>query len=1333
LLVNAGVNVHQREADGSNALHWAVNSPILTRLLLDAGVDANATSSDGATPLHKAKRIEVMCLLITSGGADINKRDKEGKTPLLSRFMDRFHGTADLDRFLEFGPDCSVVDNEGNSVLHYLLQDANHREVTSSLRNLLAMGADPNCRNYSGDLPLHRIWPDPKVPDQILDLLLAAGVDMNARDKQGATLLFRVIWSQFDKSSAFIELLLEKGASLAVRDFQGRTLLHEAIKKGSVPAGLEFLLARGLDPSAVDNYGNNLLHELAMRSCNYDFYGHQAMVGVWKQLLSLGLDLSQRNYTGRTPLHILCCSQIQFKTFKPSVMLPIDFVISEMKTSGGMTVDVVDNAGITPLHLAATISGIYAQKLLDAGADPTRATMEGRTSLHLAAQSRASNIVGILLDGLYRRQMTEALPTGNLIDKTIAVLPRGSWYREKTFQFSARAINAQDAPRPSPVGKSGWTPLSYACRSGRPETVALLLKAGAEVTFGRLVEACVGFEQEQSLWNRDHQRGEDLDTGGLRFADSSRPSVSDGNFPDLNTQTARIDEILEMLLEKGMEFDTVEGVSHKYHNYHNYLTDTAFKDRRDYTVGCLATARALQNEYKKGMGQKSGANTYAMHQRRCVQEAALRSLTDFEGLKKGEGNEALFLSLIIRRDYSVVRELSRAGADFFQQGLERRSNNFGVLASLGFASLAESIIRDLCAKSKASDKEEIKQAQSCSSLPNMTFRSYDPSDHSKNASHLLMAVRRALPNMEMVRLLVEDCGVDINELHIGSDGNITDSPLLSVAKGEQWWHAALAVPYFIGQSANLNIRNYHGQTPLHIALREGNNGSCGFFRNDVVRALVKAGADVNATDTQGRSCLAYAGRDTTLVRLLIENGAKVSPHALFAAIDSNNYEVLQTLLSAGADPNMRRPEVGNPPKAQSRIAEGQLFAVQHAAKTHEIEGWYRLRAEEKAVLNGVRVKMVETLLAYGADPFATFLQRLIFGDVNYKKQCEEWTAFILKSNDPHLSEPHTVTARTRVMYEASKIPKGYEQCTILHDLVENDLMIEPFLQLTDLDVDHRDPKGRSLLLSACNSRNGPDTLIEIPPSHVEESGSASAASQSILRYLLSRGADPLARDNEGRNALHQMLDGIEKKQNYGWKDSLSYMAKTYPTLVDQMDKWGKTPLHLALQLATRRVVGTELVVTFLRAGADPLLTDGEGNSSLHILAHGLDRPAVRELFEDLLNRGCDINARNIHGETPLGSSRYFRRRTHPKDSNGVRNDVGQKSLWETSGADISIFDNAGRGFLHLAARETATRLQEPMQRGLDPMMEDENRQTPLDVAAASGNKNIFALFERKRE
>jgi ankyrin repeat protein len=153
-----------------------------------------------------------------------------------------------------------------------------------------------------------------------------------------------------------------------------------------------------LDLKAVDNDGNSLLHELASRNVANSLNRNPSYGGgvpVWKWLVKQGLGLHSKNVAGRTPLHILCKTVWNENLALVTKWVPFYFVVSETNDLNSP-----DMYGLYPLHVAATTNPRYARALLEAGADPTVVTHEGLTPLHLAARSRQSNVVGMLLDAL---------------------------------------------------------------------------------------------------------------------------------------------------------------------------------------------------------------------------------------------------------------------------------------------------------------------------------------------------------------------------------------------------------------------------------------------------------------------------------------------------------------------------------------------------------------------------------------------------------------------------------------------------------------------------------------------------------------------------------------------------------------------------------------------------------------------------------------------------------------------------------------------------------------------------------------------------------------------
>ncbi|MHB1455654.1 MAG: ankyrin repeat domain-containing protein [Armatimonadota bacterium] len=84
-LINKGLDVNDRNASGSTALHFAALERYeAVGLLIDAGADVNAINSTGTTPLHYlvAENDGGLdeALLLLRAGADVNIRDANGYT-----------------------------------------------------------------------------------------------------------------------------------------------------------------------------------------------------------------------------------------------------------------------------------------------------------------------------------------------------------------------------------------------------------------------------------------------------------------------------------------------------------------------------------------------------------------------------------------------------------------------------------------------------------------------------------------------------------------------------------------------------------------------------------------------------------------------------------------------------------------------------------------------------------------------------------------------------------------------------------------------------------------------------------------------------------------------------------------------------------------------------------------------------------------------------------------------------------------------------------------------------------------------------------------------------
>ncbi|CAH0028484.1 unnamed protein product [Clonostachys rhizophaga] len=1267
LLKQAGAEFHKRDWKGQTLLHLAVQSPVLTAALLDAGVDANIKDENGETPLHKDD-IEVDCiaLLVDKGHADINAIRDDGKSVLmsyLSSYKCRAHQL--LDKLFGYGPDCSVVDKEGNGPLHVLLNKSS--PSLDIIEELLRRGADVNLRNHKGQTPL--MCARQPLLENVISRFLKAGADINAIDRNGATLLFRRIWCV----KGYIEMLVSQGASFRTQDSKGRSLFHEYVKchtwrrrTNSFP----YLLSQGLDIHAVDNHGNNLLHELALSEDAQSSFHAQEAIRFWEQLVKMGVDSDLKNYAGRTPLHLLCAGHLKLSSVQHKDITVFDFVLSRVKN-----VDVADNDGVTPLHIAATGSERYSTGLIAAGADPSRPTNEGLTPLHIAARCRATNIVGRLLDALRAKDGAEHSAYSSGPDNGSEQPKPVMGVNEKTFGIGAR-----------------FTPLFYACRSGTPETVRLLLDAGATVDLRQMLDASLQFEDECALWRTPYQPStcDDIPVKlESRLRRKTRETGGTFYWHLIEEQVPRLDEIWLMIASYltnvyDIMIDAVQ-----------YCVVKAALGNQDYTASILSEVRRKwQSETSKDkmMGMVEGNNS---SQKQGQAKIPIYSPT----LRPGRAEKGHMDYLLSRREYHLVEEMVPLGCLFLPVPGTTDENCLSVLVANGYSSLFEKVGESVAASVL---KSGLWHAFGDDTKPGLWFAAKDVSKSRVRGSNpqplVIAALQRSQPNMTILQLLVEKFGVDINELHYDPDYDVTDSALLTLARETSWWHTQQALPYLIKAGADLNIRNYQGQTPLHIALKESNR--------EAAITLIEAGADVNAADNENKNCLSYAQKDAEISQLLRSHGANTRISEIFAAIDQSNVEALKSILSRnepGINANARRErssdddaDRGKRKRARRRYYEDDSDDDEDTVEDHELfplfyAGVLETRSEDAD-------KIANVLLDFNADPFAKFLAKL-----------SEWR-----------SKGYNRTQDTPSL----EVPEGYRECTLAHEILRRRRgRVETFVLRPALDVNHRDCKGRTLLHVSCMTCAGPDRIIK----------SEQGDDASLFERLVRLGADLKARDNQGRNVLHHMLRHCDSG---GFEKSFSHVLKTCPELIYHVDDEGRTPLlEAAIHAANTRE--TKPFNTLLQAGAGFLNVDNRGESCLHKLAENLDTKGLRDLFKGLVKRGVDINGVNSSGETPLfvfsrrprdvSTSRYFEIQFY----GDKYSEKDALPLLLELGADLTVANNKGQGLLHAAASGAVDRFKEIMEAGADAMMEDEAQQTALDIAAASDNQEVLALFEKK--
>jgi ankyrin repeat protein len=294
-----------------------------------------------------------------------------------------------------------------------------------------------------------------------------------------------------------------------------------------------------------------------------------------------------------------------------------------------------------------------------------------------------------------------------------------------------------------------------------------------------------------------------------------------------------------------------------------------------------------------------------------------------------------------------------------------------------------------------------------------------------------------------------------------------------------------------------------------------------------------------------------------------------------------------------------------------------------------------------------------------------------------------------------------------------------EAQTLLHYIMENLTdpdIFAPFLESKTVDFGLRDQNGLTAFMAACK------------PPHNDQKFQGTKAKSILIASSNSHGStiDYQAVDNDGNHVLMHLIPG--------WTSELSDFFLNKPEIqavINQKNKKGFSPFHYAL-LHDKYFA----CHTFLAAGADITDPDPDGNSALHYICKPNCRGSFTagiSLFKNYLDCGGSIDARNANGETPLivfvGKSIYAEYCREGREEH--------IPLFSSHGANFNVARNDGRTALHIVAADpwssfagAAVLFKALVECGADPLQEDGEGRTALDLAAAVGNANILEMYQR---
>ncbi|MDE2874583.1 MAG: ankyrin repeat domain-containing protein [Gemmatimonadota bacterium] len=1063
----------------------------------------------------------------------------------------------------------------------------------------IAVGADPGAPvdMYRGT-PLHHAAR--AVSDTILiNLLLAGGADINARDRRGRTPLHEA--ARANLHPGVITALLAAGADVNARDLRGATPLHEAVRfnlerrttSNPNPEVLTALLRGGADVDARDDRRNTPLHGAWINPPpEYAWRDPWVNAEAVSLLLAAGADPLARNQRGEAADPGVCRNW-RLAMFA-LVAAPADYATC---VEAGTDLNARDENGHTVLHHATlNTDTAIVHLLLEEGADPSVASYDNRTPLHFALRRRNNAVAAILVRA--------GADVNTVASDSITPLHlAASDEAMTTLLLEAGADVHAQALR--------GTALHRAETAG---VVDALLDAGADIDalsfFGTPLRASIGGDSLSEVTRRLLERGADP---------NARKA---GGLTPLRTATLTRPAVISALLDAGADPLLGDRTGNTLlHTLSRYSTS-----RGSVTIPLLLNV-GVDINLPTNNGE-TPLHVAAGESRNSGNVALLLELGADPGLRTTEGDTPLHSAMsAFRPDSNSIATLVAAGADINARNESGRTP-VQVAWQRGHTGVVDQLLA-LGADPVAGDEGGGPVDVACdwgdmrffTAMPIASLRGCleagTPLDARGRFGDVLLTGLASSDShgpgtLEMLAVFLE-AGVDVN----GRD-DASRTPLHRVADAAFGWNGAGVVPFaraLLDAGAEVNARGQRGQTPLHAAAGSDREG----IGDSLVVLLAEAGADINARTETGTTPLHQAVNRPAIAAALLELGADR------AAVDDSGY-------------------VADPVDCQNFVTRS-FFAL---ATPETVAGCIAKGANVNVAMSDPWSRFatgpygprpLHTVAESARDP-ATITVLLKAGAALHGRNEEDYTPLHHAAKN---GTPAIVRSLLEVGAQVDMRASGYDvdwgwDWTPLHLAAENnpDEAVVRVLLEAGADVNARAYYGQTPLILAAGNAN-----------------------PAVATLLLEAGADVNAREWMGRTALHEAaasngnLAMIDLLLNAGADlQAVGGYAEEYVRIYSPLD--GVTPLHVAaagnrnpavltalvragIEVDTGRPPGAAAVPiehagTFLTEIAIANITDPGHTSPLHLAATRNPNPAI---IETLVALGADLELRDRDGRTAL--------------------------------------------------------------------------------------------------
>lgn len=414
---------------------------------------------------------------------------------------------------------------------------------------------------------------------------------------------------------------------------------------------------------------------------------------------------------------------------------------------------------------------------------------------------------------------------------------------------------------------------------------------------------------------------------------------------------------------------------------------------------------------------------------------------------------------------------------------------------------------------------------------------------------------------------------------------------LHVALKNDWTWFSIRMLLFCG--SDVNKRDHYGRTPLHTAIMHNNS-------DDIIRLLAKTGTDIDATDNEGLTPLHMAiqqNSPTQIIQYFLECGADVNlmdsegNTALhFAAIykHTNSLEIVDSIVVECNDIN-----------TQNEYGETAFHLGLKHDMNFVILQLLLVKRLNPLIQNHWGGNCLHYCMLYRKDyPQVVDITNLLLshcpGGVNIQDQSGETPLHIAVKNNMAAS-----VIQTLCQYEADSAIQNNLGCTPLH--------YAQSVTVTDLLFQRRG------LVNVQDNRSA--TVLHHMLKYKE-------INPDLLKKALNYGCDPNIYDNQGRTALHILLQGA-KHADCNLPVLVKYLLK-FVIDINSRDFNGDTVLHLAV----RENLPLEILHLLVGAGASPDFTNKHKVTALGEFHYVQNINYTKLLF--MIMRSKNIEVRDNH-------------------------------------------------------------------------------------------------------